>query len=159
MTQLALQTRDGWDIRNELRSEAALVSLKAFNDVWTTKYPDLQVRSLTQTYNCGGMVFANRRVWVDPEDFHQILIRDGFRQLANSHDVERGDVVIYLDDSKAPCHVGLVLAKNVYSPEYPRDPVLVLSKWGAAGEYIHDLLMVPDVYGKQVEFWTDRRHT
>jgi hypothetical protein len=35
--------------------------------------------------------------------------------------------------------------------------LMVLSKWGADGEYIHALGDVPALLGVPREFWTDRR--
>jgi hypothetical protein len=54
-------------------------------------------------------------------------------------------------------HVGIVVRKNLFDPENPRDTLVVLSKWGHEGEYEHDASEVPVLCGRPVEFWTDRK--
>jgi hypothetical protein len=66
-------------------------------------------------------------------------------------------VVVYRSDDGEVCHAGIVLRKNLYDPEAPRDTLVVLSKWGAEGEYEHDASDVPLLCGQPAEYWTDRK--
>jgi len=104
-----------------------------------------------------GMVVATRRTWIDPEHLIRILYEDGFRRLARPEDAETGDVVAYHDPNGEICHVGIVLRKNLIDPGRPSDLLRVVSKWGADGEYIHDMTYVPQLLGVPAEYWTDRR--
>ena len=45
--------------------------------------------------NCHGLVFASRRTSIFPEDIHNILADDGYRQI-DERDVLAGDVVLYV---------------------------------------------------------------
>jgi len=67
-----------------------------------------------------------------------------------------GDVVVYRKDGEIS-HVGIVARKNLYIPDDPQDPLVILSKWGQIGEYEHDLTDVPYLLGKPAEYWTDRK--
>jgi hypothetical protein len=66
-------------------------------------------------------------------------------------------VVIYHDDNDAPCHVGLVLRKDLLLAGRQEDLLTVLSKWGADGEYIHGASRVPVYLRRPAEYGTDRR--
>ena len=59
-----------------------------------------------------------------------------------------GDVVIYYDDEGDPNHSGLVV-------EYSDDRLIprICSKWGFAGEFIHWLNDVPEMYGPVHKFY------
>jgi cell wall-associated NlpC family hydrolase len=70
---------------------------------------------------------------------------------------EIGDVVVYRDGSGEVCHVGIVARKNLLIPGSQEDPLAVLSKWGADGEYLHNMTDVPELLGRPAEFWTDRK--
>jgi hypothetical protein len=154
---LALETRAKWPIPNEVRPELPTVVLEASVELHKESFPDANLRSLTGTYNCMGPVVANRRVWVDPEHFVQILQGDGYRKLRGVKEVEPGDVVVYRDHKGEICHVGIVVRKNVVIPGEQEEPLQVLSKWGADGEYTHGMSAVPFYLGKPAEFWTDRK--
>src|SRR5438132_1641386 len=135
---ILLQTRAKWVIPNEIRRERPAAALKASVDMMRELFPDAQLRSITATYNCVGLVAAARRVWVDPADLVKVLTDDGYKQLARPEETEHGDVVVYHDDDSEPCHVAIVLRKNLVIPGEQRDLLTVLSKWGADGEYIHE---------------------
>jgi hypothetical protein len=155
---LTIETRQRWPIPNEFREERPRVALNASVELFKSLFPDARFRSISATNNCVGLVVTQRRTWAFPEDLHKILADDGFRQLKGPHEAEMGDVVIYRDDRRTICHVGIVVDKNLaIDPVTPGDPLRVLSKWGADGEYIHDMSYVPELYGKPAEFWTDRR--
>lgn len=154
---IIMETRKNWKIPNEMRPEAAPHLLKASLAIWSKARPNARLRSFSGVYNCIGMVIASRRTWVDPEDLLRVLKEDGYRKLANESEAVCGDVVVYRDASGDVCHAGIVLGKNRYDPENPRDTLVVLSKWGGEGEYEHDASHVPIPCGKPAEYWTDRK--
>jgi len=119
--------------------------------------PEAQLRSITSTYNCVGLAIATRRVWVDPEHLVKILEDDGYRQLQRSEDTEYGDVVVYHDSDDEPCHVGIILRKNLLITGDNWDLLTVVSKWGADGEYVHQATKLPSLLGRPAQYWTDRR--
>jgi hypothetical protein len=55
----------------------------------------------------------------------------------------RASPPILRDNSGEVSHAGIVVGKNLYNPEAPRDTLVVLSKWGDEGEYEHDATDVP----------------
>jgi hypothetical protein len=54
-------------IPNARRPELAPESLAAAMQFVTESHPSARVRSLTGTYNCIGMVFANRRTCIEDD--------------------------------------------------------------------------------------------
>jgi hypothetical protein len=154
---LLLQTRAKWSIPNDLRKERPVVALRAAVDLMRELFPEARLRSITSTYNCVGLVVASRRTWVDPEHVVKILADDGYRQLQRPEEAEAGDVVVYHDPDGEPCHVVIVVAKNLTIPGQSRDLLTVLSKWAADGEYVHDLTNLPLLLGQPAQDWTDRR--
>jgi hypothetical protein len=156
--ELLLQTRTKGKIPNELRPERPKIALDASVELWKNYRPDALLRSLTATYNCIGLVVASRRAWVDPEHLLRVLQEDGYTKLTKAAEAQKGDVVVYRDDDGEVCHAGIVVGKNILTEGGKQDALRVLSKWGADGEYEHDLSYVPALLGKAVEFWTDRRN-
>lgn len=154
---LLLETRRRWRIPNELRPERPKVALQAAMALAKEICPDAIFRSITNTYNCVGMVVAARRVWVDPEHAVKILTDDGYRKLSGPEEVEYGDVVIYHNARGQPVHIGIVLRKNLAIAGDKKDLLTILSKWGGDGEYIHEVSKVPGYLGHPAEYWTDRR--
>ena len=158
MNSLRLDARSGWPIPNEVCAEKADVALRAGRAMWEGMYPRLRFRSISNTYNCVGLVVASRRAWVDPEHLLQVLREDGYRKLADVVETESGDIVIYqADNDDEPAHVAVVVRKQPIVPGVSEDNLIVLSKWGAFGEYEHESLHVPKVYGRPAQFWTHRR--
>ncbi len=154
---LLLQTRARWMIPNEVRRERPAAALRAAIDLMRELFPEARLRSITSAYNCMGLVVASRRTWVDPEHLVRILTDDGYRQIMRPENAESGDVVVYHDPDGEPSHVGIVVGKNLAIPGENRDLLLVLSKWGADGEYVHELTSLPVVLGRPGQYWTDRR--
>src|SRR6266705_1233285 len=147
---IPLATRAGNHIPNERRREMAPDRLKAAVALWARERPLAHLRSITATYNCVGMAFANRRTWVDPSSVPRILADDGYRR------VERpasGDIVLYRTDDGALVHIAVVLEAR---KAFERWNLVVLSQWGADGEYVHPENYVPDRLGRPVEYWTER---
>jgi hypothetical protein len=154
---LALETRSRRSIPNEPRKERAKLSLQSAVDILKQGHPNALLRSITATYNCVGLVVASRRTWVDPAYLLAILVQDGYRRLRGPEEAEVGDVVVYRDDSGEVSHVGLVSRKKIIDPRNGTDYLQVLSKWGADGEYFHDVSDVPYLLGRPTEYWTDRK--
>ena len=156
-SSLLLETRGRWQIPNYLRPERAEAALRASVSLLGGQFPRAQLRSITAVYNCVGLVVASRRTWVDPEHLIRILREDGYRQLPGVAEVQPGDVVVYRDSDGQVCHVGFVVERNLIVLGERSDPLKVLSKWGADGEYIHDSLDLPPLLGTPTDYWTDRR--
>ena len=117
-------------------------------------HPSVQLRSASTSYNCAGLVFANRRTCVEPMCVPEILRRDGYRQIG-IRQACRGDVVLYRTPDDEVQHVGILIERN---PDYSTGTwrMSVLSQWGLGGEFIHDLEDVPPLFGEPTEAWTDR---
>src|ERR1039457_4126012 len=75
---------------------------------WITRsHPAVRLRSLTATYNCVGMAFANRRTCIEPDHVKMILEDDGYEEV-EPRDVLPGDLVIYRDNEGNISHVAVV---------------------------------------------------
>ena len=153
---ISLATRKGTAIPNEQPPQRHPSSMRAA-EAWALGVGDsIQTRSLRSTYNCVGMVFANRRTWVEPEHLQVILEEDNYRKLADINELQRGDVVVYHDEDGDISHVGIVIAIGLWQSDETRD-VFVLSQWGRDGEYFHLVNDVPYYLGQADEYWTDRQ--
>ncbi len=86
----------------------------------------------------------------------KILNDDGYRQLQRPEETEYGDIVVYHDEDDEPCHVGIVLRKNLAIHGENRDLLTVVSKWGADGEYIHDATKLPSLLGRPAQYTVAR---
>lgn len=103
------------------------------------------------------MVFASRRTWVDPDEVERILQEDGYRKLnRKAFAIEIGDVAVYQVQGR-PSHVGIVASAGIVTSDCEDQPVKILSKWGEYGEFIHEANEVPPLFGRVVDYWTDRR--
>lgn len=153
---IPLATRKGTAIPNEQPPQRHPSSMREAADMARGVGASIQVRSLRSTYNCLGMVFANRRTWVEPEHLQLILEEDNYRKLVDINELQRGDVVVYHDDDGDISHVGIVIAINPWRPDETRD-IFVLSQWGQDGEYFHLVDDVPHHLGQANEYWTDRQ--
>ena len=136
---IQLATRAGTWIKNERRLERAPEALAAAIAMCAPFGGTL--RSITGTYNCVGMVFASRRTWVQPDELAPIFGDDGYREIADSEAME-GDIVLYRDGSGDPCHVGVVFQRTTDVSSATTE-LIVLSKWGANGEYLHGRNQLP----------------
>lgn len=95
-----------------------------------------------ESYNCHGWTFARGRRALDISEVKMQLSNGQFRKVPFP---ESGDIVIYYDDQGEICHSGVVKAtgRNGF--------VLVESKWGSAGRFLH-MLRLPKVQA-QHEFY------
>lgn len=153
---IPLATKQGRFIPNERRPERAPDALQAAVNLMRLERPDARLRSISATYNCVGLVFANRRTLVDTDDVPMILHEDGYYQVPRLDQVSAGDVVVYRNAIGEIVHVGVVLCKE---PEVRTATwkVTILSQWGANGEYIHAPDYVPQALGQPSGYWSERR--
>jgi hypothetical protein len=80
-------------------------------------------------HNCHGWVFTGGRYWVDGSDVPRILRDNGYQPVAHPR---AGDLVVYRDSaSEEVVHTAVVRAVT------EEGLVLVESKWGQMGRYIH----------------------
>src|SRR5437867_2806150 len=79
---IRLATSKNTPIPNCRRRERPPEALKAARRIVLEGHPEVRPRSLTATYNCIGMVFANRRTWIEPEHVSMILADDGYAEVA-----------------------------------------------------------------------------
>ena len=91
---IPLATKQGRDIPNVQRLEKTPAQLSEARRMWTGAFPQIQLRSLSATYNCVGLVFASRRAFVDIDEAPGILADDGYRRVARD-EVVIGDLVVY----------------------------------------------------------------
>lgn len=143
-------------IENERPDERPVEAMHFAREYVRTFSPEAICRSLASVYNCMGLAFACRRTSIDIARIGTILEDDGFRMTPEAL-VMPGDLIVY-KRNRTPQHVGVVLhiTKNV-DPAQPARAFLVLSQFGHDGEYIHDSREVPQIYGNEIEFWSERR--
>lgn len=149
--RLPLETKNRTPILNEQHLEWSPGRLEASVKIWKHARPCAELRSITATYNCVGMVFASRRTFIGSDQIHFILENDDYEKLDGPEMARIGDIVVYTKGGLTT-HVGIIV-----------DTVLsvrrVMSKWGAEGEYIHPERCVPELYGDPTEYWSDRKST
>lgn len=151
--RINLATSKNTPIPNSRRHERAPEALQAAKELWLTT--GRQLRSMSATYNCIGMVFANRRTCIEPEVVPIILSDDEYREVSEA-DVVIGDIVLYHTNENEITHAGVVVSKepNVAACGWS---IRVLSQWGSDGEYFHDHRDVPEALGRRVKFYSERR--
>ena len=104
---LALETRARRRISNEFRESDDLPWKRdEAEQLCRRGHPEARLVCSSALYNCGGLVFGARRVWIDPSEFRQILRDDGYRTIAEP--LLPGDVVLYGTSSGSVAHVGMV---------------------------------------------------
>ena len=117
------------------------------------KQASLAVRSVSQhLYNCVGMIFAQRRTWLEIKDILWILREDGYSKIDLAQ-LTTGDVALYMLNG-APAHIGLVM--QVHRSQGTIVNVRMLSKWGRFGEIEHAVHDVPEYCGILDSYWSER---
>ncbi len=154
-SHIELATCKGRRIPNSRRWEMPLEARRASIEQWANLVPGAELRSLTATYNCMGMVFASRRTWVGPDQLELIKEDDGY-EVVDEKKVVPGDFVLYRNAEGEVVHIGLLLEKQPV-PSEGQFLFVVLSKWGQGGEYKHGLRDVPPILGKPAEFISERK--
>lgn len=151
---LALETRARRWIENVQEDQLPPAQMQAMIRTHRQDHPNVVLRSAASTYNCTGMVFANRRTAIDIGLAPRILKEDEYRQIP-SEEAQVGDLVLYFNGPNRVAHVGLIAS---VPPEHDLElnVIRVLSQWGYHGEYLHALNDVPPIFGDPLEFWTDR---
>jgi len=86
-----------------------------------TSPPDLN-------YNCHGWIFAAGQHWVRGKSIDQILRENDYRAVTQP---QPGDLAVYRDPQGEVAHTALVRMIN------PDGMVLVESKWGQLGRFLH----------------------
>lgn len=160
-----IYARSGWEIPqpNPNDIEAAqksqtldLVRIRTkslIRDMTRNRSRNLEIRSFSPyMYNCAGMIFANRRAWIDIGQIYDILREDGYNEIPLEQ-LNLGDVVLYTFDNH-PSHIGLVTI--VHSRIGQILNIRVLSKWGKDGEIEHHYEDVPSHCGKPDSYWSEK---
>lgn len=138
--------KDLGDVRNDTHKLKELIR--------PVKLQSLIIRSVSQhLYSCVGMVFSNRRAWIDPDSLLRILAEDGYTKLTDKDRLSIGDLALYFLRGK-PVHIGVVT--QVYKVNGSTIGTRVLSKWGRAGEVEHSANDVPDFCGRLHSYWSER---
>lgn len=158
--EIELATRAERHIPNQLVPEHDEVRLEAAKNLIRDLAPNANLRSLSATYNCMGLIFASRRVEIPTSELGRIFNEDNYSRLVDKYKLQVGDIVVYYRDTNGgrteiSIHVGIVSDINML-PNGEVD-IIVLSKWGDGGEYFHRMEDVLDWYGSPQEFWTDRK--
>ncbi len=126
------------------------------NRIHKQSHPNAQYMGRTAMYNCMGLVFASRRTCIDIDQARSVLSMDGYVPLNGIDATKVGDIVLYVRNG-TPMHVGVIVSKykgeDIYSVN--RETIKVLSKWGDAGEYLHDIDDLPENFGRSTEYFTD----
>jgi hypothetical protein len=145
---IPLATRRGRSIENYV-GEPTSPMLGAIRD---GVIQDLMPRSAKEisgfdsSYNCMGLVFGARRVEIPPSSFGLIVEDDDYLEV-NDPTVRVGDIVAYFSESNSvPEHVGIVVELPKLGATEAHG-VVVLSKLGFHGEYLHPVLAVPQHFG------------
>jgi len=102
------------------------------------------------------MVFASRRVWVDPDEVNLFLTDDNYAKLDNLDHAQIGDVAIYKSPEGSIKHVGIIIERKV-DIKAAQIQFKILSKWSVNPEFIHRPSEVFASYGQLSEIWTDRK--
>lgn len=79
--------------------------------------------------NCHGWVFTGGKYYVAGESIDTILRENGYERVTVPH---VDDLVVWRDPKQLPVHTGIVKAVGL------DDFVLVESKWGHTGRYLHE---------------------
>jgi hypothetical protein len=151
---LRLYTRRNRFVRNERRGAASVERMTQAVKIMQQGHPNARLRSAASTYNCMGLVFANRRTWIDPDQWEIVRDDDGYRKLDASEEPFPGDVVLYREGAELT-HVAVIttVEPNLQQAAWA---IEVISQWGMDGEYLHEMTDVPRLLGVPVEIWTER---
>ncbi len=95
---------------------------------WEADRTLLRTGPVDRHYNCHGWTFAGGKYWLKSDEVGRILADNGYRQVTEP---AVGDVIIYRDAVGTIVHSGVVRAVG------GGDPVLIESKWGPLGRFIH----------------------
>lgn len=152
---IEVRTRQDSFIPNERRKPRPKFWMEAALEMDKNDH-DITVRSLSGWgYNCVGMILASRRTWIEPDFLLDILADDGYDVLDDQNDILPGDLVVYRRNSTIS-HIGVILGHQDLIVGSSQKKLIVLSKWGMHGEYIHEVDDVPERLGRKAEYYTER---
>jgi len=100
----------------------------------------------TNRYNCWGFTFNPRQCAINTGSDVQTILNDNGTQVFPPN-LRLGDVICYRDNGVIT-HTGRVVALGPTS-----EPIMVQSKWGDWGEYLHAPDVVPVTYGTDRTYW------
>jgi hypothetical protein len=106
----------------------------------------IRIQEPNPASNCHGWVFTGGAFCVAGEQVDTILIDNGYQPVDKA---EGGDLIVYRDNSGLPAHIGIVCFVSA------EGMVLVESKWGPLGVFLHAPDMQP--YGTQFSYWRSPR--
>ena len=153
---LRLSALDGTHIPNVRRPEDPPEIRRSAIEMFKHDHPNAKLRSLSSVYNCVGHIFAARRTHVSSEHLPTILEKDGYSRIDDVQKLWVGDVVVYENAEGETTHVGQVVEIQPNLHDGSRN-VVILSKWGTYGEYMHEVSDVPSMLGTPKTFWSERR--
>jgi hypothetical protein len=90
----------------------------------------LRVSSPDTSCNCHGWVFARGRYWLTDNQVEMILKENGYGPV---NAPGAGDLIVYFGPTGRILHTGIVRL----APETGQGPVLIESKWGKNGRFLH----------------------
>jgi hypothetical protein len=139
-TQIVLKepslVRDGPDLSS---SEQKLLQSVNSNDQLIRRGP------ASDRTNCHGWVFTGGRFILSPDDVELILKENGYEEIQEPHP---GDVIIYR-------RAGVIAHSGVIRYVTEGQPVLIESKWGALGLFLHPADKA--IYGSEYTFHRSHR--
>jgi hypothetical protein len=106
-----------------------------------------QVQAPDPASNCFGWVFTGGQVHLTDESVERILHDNRYQPVEHP---EPADLIVYRDDSQSITHLGIVKAIGI------RDFVLVESKWGFRGVYLHEP-RVGEFFGEHHAYYRSHR--
>lgn len=140
-----------WEPTHAQKTSTQASALTSFPGIQALHYIHLDHSSEellpTQRYNCWGFTFNPRQCWISSGNDVQNILNDNGTQVY-SPSIRIGDVICYRDTINVITHTGRVWSINAAG-----QPVLIQSKWGGWGEYLHPPLTVPASYGTDVTYW------
>jgi hypothetical protein len=146
---IALETSKRNKIDNEQATELSALEKNYARKV-AAEHPHATKRTNpSPLYNCHGLAFASRRTRItDAAALSTILADDQYEEVVSVADILQGDLVVYYDETGDPNHSGVVV-EILGDVRVPR----VCSKWGSAGEFVHNLMDCPSAYGPKWKFY------
>jgi hypothetical protein len=106
----------------------------------------IRIQEPNPASNCHGWVFTGGAFCVAGEQADVILADNGYQPVEQA---KGGDLIVYRDSSGLPSHIGVVCFVDADGM------VLVESKWGPLGVFLHTPEMQP--YGRHFGFWRSPR--
>jgi len=103
----------------------------------------------TDSYDCHGWTFTGGSDWINDDQVQQILNDNGYQSVELGA-VLVGDLVIYRHEGNIT-HSGVVTEVDENGM-----PILIESKWGRLGRYLHAPDRVPPNYGQPQYYHTAR---